>query len=638
MAVIMGTAGHIDHGKTSLVRALTGIDCDRLGEEKRRGITIELGFAHADLPDGTRMGIVDMPGHERFVRTMVAGASGIDFVLLVIAADEGVMPQTREHLEICTLLGVKHGLVALTKTDMVDEEMLELAREDVADFLKGTFLEGAPIFPVSSMTGEGMDALRAAIVEQSRRQPRRRSDLFRLPVDRVFSLKGHGTVVTGTLVSGSAKTGDEIELLPGGKKSHVRSIQNHGQSVELAEAGHRISLNLHGLSVEDISRGDVVTHVGAMRESKRWIVELTCLESSPRGLRHRKEVHFHHSARELSARLYFYDRERLEPGQTALVEVHFSEPVAGVFADRCIVRSFSPLRTVAGGSVLYPLDSAPRRSKIGSDMQKRLLALPETDDAGRIAVQLELAGRLGAPLAELSLLTDIAAKSLEKQLQSMSGRGLAFCWDKETKSWISAAALEALSARALDAVESFHKKNPLQPGMAKGVVLAGMGRDVPSRLAHHVLEKLLRGGRLAVDGDILRLPGHKVSLADDQQALREALLKAHRATPLVPPNHTELFAELGITSKQAQPIFKLLTSDGSLVKIKEDLYFLGDIMEELRAKVRAWFDDHEEISPGDFRDITTISRKNGVALLEHFDKEQITMRVGDRRVLRGRRP
>ena len=638
MAVIMGTAGHVDHGKTSLVRALTGIDCDRLEEERRRGITIELGFAYADLPSGERMGIVDMPGHERFVRNMVAGASGIDFVLLTVAADEGVMPQTREHLEICTLLGVKHGLVALTKTDMVDGEMLELAREDVADFLKGTFLDGAPIFPVSSMTGEGMDALRAAIVEQSRRQPRRRSDLFRLPVDRVFSLKGHGTVVTGTLVSGSAKTGDEIELLPGGKKSHVRSIQNHGQSVEQAEAGHRISLNLHGLSVEDISRGDVVTHVGAMRESKRWIVELTCLESSPRGLRHRKEVHFHHSARELSARLYFYDRERLEPGQTALVEVHFSEPVAGVFADRCIVRSFSPLRTVAGGSVLYPLDSAPRRSKIGSDMQKRLLALPETDDAGRIAVQLELSGRLGAPLAELSLLTDIAAKSLEKQLQSMSGRGLAFCWDKETKSWISAAALEALSARALDAVESFHKKNPLQPGMAKGVVLAGMGRDVPSRLAHHVLEKLLRGGRLAVDGDILHLPGHKVSLADDQQALREALLKAHRATPLVPPNHTELFAELGITSKQAQPIFKLLTSDGSLVKIKEDLYFLGDIMEELRAKVRAWFDDHEEISPGDFRDITTISRKNGVALLEHFDKEQITMRVGDRRVLRGRRP
>jgi selenocysteine-specific elongation factor len=293
---------------------------------------------------------------------------------------------------------------------------------------------------------------------------------------------------------------------------------------------------------------------------------------------------------------------------------------------------------VAGGSILYPLDSAPRRSKISPAMQARLLALPEADDANRIAVQLELAGRLGVTLAELSLLTDIAPKALEKQLQAMSGRGLAFCWDKDAKSWIAAPALDVLSSKALEAVEAFHKKNPLQPGMAKGVVLAGMGRDVPPKLAHHVLEKLLRGGKLAADGETLRLPGHTVSLANDQQALKDALLAAHRKDILVPPNHTELFSELGITSKQAQPIFKLLVAEGSLVKIKEDLYFLGEVMEELRARVRTWFETHDEISPGDFRDITTISRKNGVALLEHFDKEQITMRVGDKRVLRGRRP
>jgi len=637
MSVIMGTAGHIDHGKTSLVRALTGIDCDRLEEEKRRGITIELGFAYADMPDGTRLGIVDMPGHERFVRTMVAGASGLDFVLLVIAADEGVMPQTREHLEICSLLGVKHGLVALTKTDMVDEEMLELAREDVADFLKGTFLEGSAIFPVSSATGEGMDALRAAIAEQCRRSPERRAALFRLPVDRVFSLKGHGTVVTGTLISGEARIGDEVELMPGGLKSHIRNMQNHGKSVEQASAGQRISLNLHGLSVEDISRGDIVSHVGTLRGSKRWIVELTCLASAPRGLRHRKEVHFHHCAREVAARLYFYDRDRLEPGQTALVEVHFSEPVSGVFADRCIVRSFSPLRTVAGGAVLYPLDSSPRRSRIGEDMRKRLLALPSADEVERIAVQLELSGRVGASLAELCLLTGMAPRPLEKQLQAMSGRGAVFCWDKDAKNWISAAHLEAFSLAALEAVAAFHKKNPLQPGMAKGVVLSGMGRDVPPKLAHHVLEKLIRGGKIVAEGDIVRLAGHKVSLAGDQQALRDALLAAHRATPLVPPNHTELFGKLGITAKQAQPIFKVLVAEGVLVKINEELYFPADVMEDLRGKVRAWFETHEEISPGDFRDITTISRKNGVALLEHFDKEQITMRVGDRRVLRGRR-
>lgn len=558
MSVIMGTAGHIDHGKTSLIRALTGIDCDRLGEEKRRGITIELGFAYADLPGGERMGIVDMPGHERFVRTMVAGASGIDFVLLVISADEGVMPQTREHLEICTLLGVKHGIVALTKIDMVDADMLELATEDVREFLKGTFLEGAPIFPVSSVTGEGLDALRAAMVEESRRQPKRRSDLFRLPVDRVFSLKGHGTVVTGTLVSGSAQCGDEVELLPSGRRSHIRSIQSHGQAQDVAEAGHRISLNLHGLAVEDISRGDVVTHVGTMKNSKRWIVELTCLKSSPRGLRHRGEVHFHHSARELAARLYFYDRDRLEPGDTALAEVHFSEPVAGIFGDRCIVRTFSPLRTVAGGSILYPLDSAPRRSHIDTAMQERLMALPDADDQTRIGVQLELAGRFGATLADLSILTDLGRKSLEKQLQAMSGKGIAFCWDKDARCWISSVWLERLLDRAIAATEAFHKKNPLEHGMAKGVILAGMGAGVPPKLAHFALERLIRSGRLVVEEELLRLPQHQVSLADDQQALKEALLKAHQASPLMPPNHTELLPSSALRHVRHSPFSSFL--------------------------------------------------------------------------------
>ena len=434
----------------------------------------------------------------------------------------------------------------------------------------------------------------------------------------------------------TAACGDEVELLPSGRRSHIRSIQSHGQGQETAEAGHRISLNLHGLAVEDISRGDVVTHVGTMKNSRRWIVELTCLKSSPRGLRHRGEVHFHHSARELAARLYFYDRDRLEPGETALAEAHFSEPVAGVFADRCIIRAFSPLRTVAGGSILYPLDTAPRRSHIDETMRGRLLALPEADAETRTAVQLELSGRFGATLSDLSILTDLSGKQLEKQLSAMSGKGGAFCWDKDAKCWISPVWLERLMARALAATEAFHKKNPLEHGMAKGVILSGMGAGVPPKLAHYVLERLLRSGRLMAEGELLRLPEHKVSLADDQQALKEALLKAHQASPLMPPNHTELFAELGISARQAQPIFKLLVGEGSLVKIKEDLYYLSSVMEELRQKVRDFLLAHAEITPGDFRDISGISRKNGIALLEHFDKEQLTMRVGDKRVLRGR--
>ena len=472
--------------------------------------------------------------------------------------------------------------------------------------------------------------------EQSRRTPKRRSDLFRLPIDRVFSLKGHGTIVTGTLVSGSADCGDEVELLPSGMISHIRSIQCHGQGQEKAEAGHRISLNLHGLSVDDISRGDVVTHTGAMKNARRWIVELTCLKSSPRGLRHRGEVHFHHSARELAARLYFYDRDRLEPGDTALAEVHFSEPVAGIFGDRCIVRAFSPLRTVAGGSIIYPLESSPRRSHISHEMQSVLLSLPDADEDTRIRTQLELSGRFGSSQADLSILTDLGRKSLEKHLQGLSGKGEALCWDKETRNWISASWLEKLLERAIASAEAFHKKNPLEHGMAKGVILSGIGSSVPAKLAHFALEKLIRSGRLIPEGELLRLPSHKVSLAGDQQALKETLLNAHLDSPLMPPNHTELFDRLGITLKQAQPIFKILVAEGSLVKIKEDLYYLSSTMEELREKVRRHLAEHDEITPGDFRDITGISRKNGIALLEHFDKEQLTMRVGDKRVLRGR--
>ena len=527
--------------------------------------------------------------------------------------------------------------MALTKTDMVDEEMRELAMEDIRDFLKGTFLEGAPIFPVSSVTGEGLDALRAAIVEESRRQPRRRSDLFRLP-------RGPRVLAQGARHRGHRHAGFRLRRLrrrsgTSAQRPAVRTsaaFRATGKGQEKAEAGHRISLNLHGLSVEDVSRGDVVTHVGTMKNSRRWIVELTCLKSSPRGLRHRGEIHFHHSARELAARLYFYDRDRLEPGDTALVEVHFSEPVAGIFGDRCIVRAFSPLRTVAGGSILYPLDTAPRRSHIDAAMQARLLSLPDADDQTRIGVQLELAGRFGATLADLSILTDLSRKSLEKHLQTMSGKGSALCWDKDAKCWISSLWLDKLLERALAATRAFHEKNPLEHGMAKGVILAGMGAGVPPKLAHFALERLIRSGRLAAEGELLRLPEHKVSLADDQQALKETLLKAHLDSPLMPPNHTELFAELGITARQAQPIFKILVSEGALVKIKEDLYYLSSVMDDLREKVKQFLLEHGEITPGDFRDISGISRKNGIALLEHFDKEQLTMRVGDKRVLRGR--
>ena len=393
MPVVMGTAGHIDHGKTTLIRALTGTDCDRLEEEKRRGITIELGFAELPLPGGRSLSVVDVPGHEKFVRTMVAGASGVDFVLLVIAADEGVMPQTREHLEICSLLGVRDGIVALTKIDAVDEEMLELAREDATAFLAGSPLENAPVMPVSARGGEGLEALKNALAElEAHLAPVRSQDLFRLPVDRIFTLRGHGTVVTGTMIAGSVSVGDIVEIVPSGLQSKVRSLQSHGESVTTAPAGRRTAVNIPDLAVEQMQRGEVLTFPNTLFPTYSWVLMSSCLPSSPRPLRHRAEVHFHHGSREIQARLYFTDRDKLLPGDSCLCEARFEEPLAAVFGDRCVIRSFSPLRTVAGAVVLNPLGVDLRRRSRGFARRCDLLAslapnsgpgdVPAEDDSG----------------------------------------------------------------------------------------------------------------------------------------------------------------------------------------------------------------------------------------------------------------
>jgi len=641
MAIVMGTAGHIDHGKTSLVRALTGIDCDRLEEEKRRGITIELGFAYVTLPDGTRMGVVDVPGHERFVRNMVAGAAGIDFVLLVIAADEGVMPQTREHLEICSLLGIRHGMIALTKIDMVDPDLLELAKEDVSAFLQGTFLENAPVFPVSSATGEGVDDLRQAIYQQNAQiSPTRRSDLFRLPVDRVFTLKGHGTVITGTMLSGTVRPGDEVVIMPGGLTSRIRSIQTHGENVEEATAGHRTSLNLGGLEVADISRGDVVAHTDTLFPSARWVISLTCLSSSPRALRHRTEIHFHHGAKEIPARVYFYDRDRLAPGETTLAEVRFAPEdglMAGVFGDRCVVRAFSPLRTVAGGGLLIPLDITLRRRDMDEERIARLLGLPDASDEVLVETQIEQAGRCGATQAALSVLTNLESKRLEKVVQSLSNRGRVSCWDKEAKAWISAPALTLLLKGCQAHAAAFHRKEPLRPGMAKGVLLSGWGRDLPPKLAHFVLERLLKSGILVAEEDIVRLAEHRVSLASDQSALRTALLDAHAVDPMSPPNLKDVLEKLGVTAKEAAPVLALLQKEKLLVKIREGLYYDSSAIEELKARVVSWFEQHDDLDPSGFKELSSgLSRKYIIPLLEYFDKERFTIRVGDKRQLRGK--
>lgn len=635
MPVIMGTAGHIDHGKTTLVKALTGIDCDRLKEEKKRGITIELGFAFLDMPGGSRLGIIDVPGHEKFVKNMVAGAAGIDFALLVIAADEGVMPQTREHLEICTLLGVTEGVVALTKTDMVDEEWLELVTEDVREFLEGTFLEEATMFPVSAHDGKGLDELRTALGGLAEKyEKRQRPDLFRLPVDRVFTMRGHGTVVTGTLVSGSLSEAEDVILYPSGRSAKVRGLQSHGESVSTAPAGRRTAVNLAGVDVDEISRGEVLARPNTLFASNIWDVELTYLPSAGKELKHRRELHFHHGTKEVLARILLMDREALVPGDTVRCRVVFETPMTGVYGDRVVLRSFSPLRTIAGGRILNPIGGKLKRFDARTNALLEQLASDAQEEV--VAAQLELAGPQGRTLAQLRTMTQLSSKGLDKCLQLMTSRGEAFLFDKEKRAYASGPAVEELCASALSFVAEYHKRKPMRQGIVRGELASTWGKRLPDKLFHFLVERLIKREELVAEAETLRLPEHKVSLAGDSEKFRAAILAAYADGGATPPNLKEVLEPLNVSPKDAAPVLRLLQEQGELVKITQDIYYHEPSLQALRDKVTDFLSEQDEMGAPDFKAITGLSRKFLIPLLEHFDKEKLTVRVGDKRVLRKR--
>lgn len=638
----MGTAGHIDHGKTTLIRALTGTDCDRLDEEKKRGITIELGFAELSLPGGGSLSVVDVPGHERFVRTMVSGAAGVDFVLLVIAADESVMPQTREHLEICSLLGIRTGVVALTKIDAVDEEMLALAEDDVAGFLAGTILEGAPVIPVSARTGKGLDVLAQTLADIEKSfAPVRSQDLFRLPVDRVFTLHGHGTVVTGTMIAGSVSVGETVELYPGGLLSKVRGLQSHGAATDTAPAGRRTAVNIPDRAVEDVRKGDVLSRPDTLFPSQRWVLELTCLSSSPRALRHRAEVHFHHGSREMQARLYFADRDKLQPGERCLCEVRFPDPAVAVYGDRCVVRSFSPLRTVAGGVVLNPIGANMRRRSAGFAERFALLEALVPDASGpseetRVYNQLLCTEGVaqGVSFNRLRVLANLDSRALEKTLAALSTRQRVVCFDKDQRLYLAEPFLLERVRACEEAVAAFHKRYSEKQGIKRSELITSWGKNMPPKLAHFVIERLLKQGSLAAAGEYLRLPDHSASFSKEQAPMSEALLKAHKDAGLSPPNTNELLEKLGIDKKEAATILAALRDSGELVRVAEGIWYAAEHVQAAEKAVRVWFEEHETLNLADLKSITGLSRKYLVALLEYFDTRRITMRVGDARMLR----
>ena len=629
--LVLGTAGHIDHGKTTLVKALTGIDTDRLKEEKARGITIELGFAFLDLPDGQRLGIVDVPGHEKFVKNMVAGAAGIDMVMLVIAADEGVMPQTREHLDICSLLGVSHGLVALTKADMVDEEWLELVTEDVSEFLQGTFLENAALIPVSSTTGQGLDQLKdelnrlaTSLEERSSQGP------FRLPVDRVFTMRGFGTVITGTAISGNLEVSSEVVIYPSGVSAKVRGLQVHNQEMTSARRGQRTAVNLQGLERETINRGDVVATPGSLVPSLWLDLDLAALAGMARPLKHRAPIRFHSGAAEVLGRIMLLDRDELLPGDSALCQVRLEEAVAVMAGDRFVMRSYSPVDTIAGGVVLHPHPGRHKRNR--PVIMEQLQTLRQGDPAQRVLVHARLAGSQGVAPADLARLTNLSAKELDGVLSGMLSRRELVRYDKDTGRLLASDAQEELLEHARALLAAYHTDHPLKPGMSREELKQRLGREVDARLFNFLLHKLVGNEEVVAEKDLLRLATHQVRLGGQEKALRQRLQKAYAEGGMNPPNLKDL-----LDSKEeplARQVLKLMEADGEVVKLKGDLYYHAPVLEKLREQLSDYLRQNQRINASQFKELTGLTRKFLIPLLEYFDTTQLTIRVGDERMLR----
>jgi selenocysteine-specific elongation factor len=627
--VILGTAGHIDHGKTQLVRALTGIDTDRLKEEKQRGISIELGFAFLELGPEIRMGIVDVPGHEKFVRQMVAGSGGIDIAALIVALDEGVMPQTVEHLDILNLLDVRMGLVVLTKSDLVDEELALLVEEDARDSVKGTFLENAPFVKVSSKTGDGLDNLRAVLTDMATKITEKPvHGLMRLPVDRVFTLKGHGTIVTGTLISGTLSVGDEIEILPSGLKTTVRSLESHNRQEEKAFPGERVAVNLRGLEQGHVHRGEVLTHPGQFKPSYIVDVKLRSLARSPIPLSNRRKVRFHHYTSEVEARIILPDMDVLEPGHEVLAQLRASEPVVPAAGDRFVVRALSPSITLGGGVVMNP-----RAAKLRARSAKTFLELDRGDDVSIIISLVRSAGIMGIGRNELLGLSGFPVKRLDKTLETLRNSRTIIRFDPTENRMVHKDFFEIVRTRVLKRLTAFHAEHPLKEGMSKQEVRSSL--PGPEKLIKAVMDFLVSKGEMADEGNLLRLSAHKVQLNENEKDIKDRIAALIVDAGNAPPIFKEVVAAAKVDQKQTRNLMSILEREGRVVRISEDFYFSKDFVEDIKRKLTDFIKREGGITPSQFAEITKSSRKFNIPLLEYLDRQRFTMRVGDQRVLRG---
>ena len=648
--IVLGTAGHIDHGKTALVKALTGIDTDRLKVEKERGITTELGFAHLDL-GGRRYGVVDVPGHERFIKSMVAGAGGLDLVCLVIAADEGIMPQTREHLDICELLGVRRGVIALTKSDLVDEEWLELVTEEIREGLAQSFLRDASIVPVSARTGAGLDVLRAELVRLTEALPARdAAGALRLPLDRVFTIRGFGTVVTGTVLGGTIRVGDAAVVHPRGIDAKVRGIEVHGQSADEARAGMRCALNLAGVARDDVRRGDMLSVPGAVAPSHIIDARFRYLATSRAPLPRRSRILFHHGTAQLMASLVLVGADELAPGQEGLVQIRLdmAEPAAALPGDRFIARGFVLQEhygtTIGGGEILRVQAPKARRAAAAAAETLRRMAAAAFDE--RVALEIKSASFAGMDVAELGRRLGHAHDELRAALDRLVDAGEVVRADAAGQGGKAGQAgggicchaeiFARLEKQALGYLDAFHAEHPDKEGMSRQELRSRLPPSMPARLYDILLEALARRGALEADADVVRRARARARQdSAPLSPLERAIADQFRAWGITPDRPKDVPAAVGGDPKAVRAALDRLLKRGALIKVKPDLYIDAAALAELRTRLEAHLASHGQITPAEWKTITGASRKYSIPLAEHFDAEKLTLRVGDIRKRRG---
>ena len=629
-SVIIGTAGHIDHGKSALVEALTGTHPDRLEEEKRRGITIDLGFAFLE-EHGVRFGFVDVPGHERFVSNMLAGAAGIDVLLLVIAADESIKPQTREHFDICRLLGVERGVVALTKSDLVDKDTLELVRLEAEEYVRGSFLADARMIAVSAKTRAGLDDLKMALRDAaSGVTARDASRYFRLPIDRAFAMKGFGSVVTGTLISGTVGAGDEVELLPAGERLRVRGVQSGGKAVERAMPGQRTAVNLAGIEHTALKRGMVLLTPGKFRKTRRIDARLELLASA-RKMKQGARVHFHAGTAETIAEVFFHGQKELPPGASAFANLKLQDDILVLEGDRFIVRQFSPVVTIGGGMVLDPLARRPMLRDTGRVAYLETLERGSREDILGALVERAL---LGLGYEEIVSRTAWMDDEIREVAKKLAAAGRAKAVSTEPLVLVAERLFAEVRSKILEKVEKFQKENPLLPGILREDLRTSLGKRVRAETFRAALEELIAQKKLDTPGELVKKAGSEITLQPEEVKAKDQIEAAFSAAGLEVPSVKEVLAKLAIEARRAERLLQILLRERKLVRVSPDLTFHRQALGELKEKLWTYKKSKgERISVPAFKELTGITRKYAIPLLEYLDRERVTRRAGDERVI-----